>query len=169
MLARDYPRLGGAGHSASETSGEERSRAKTRRCINRRARSVIARLRESTGRRVVVLVDEYDKPILDALSDLETARANRDFLRGLYGTIKGSQAHVRFSLLTGVSKFSKVNLFSGLNNLLDITIDPVYSSVCGYSEDGPGHGLRRGGARAGPRTRTALVRRVLLAGRRARL
>ena len=96
---------------------------------------LISQLHRSTGRRPVVLVDEYDKPILDALSDPETALANRDFLRGLYGTIKGSQAHVRFSLLTGVSKFSKVNLFSGLNNLLDITIDPVYSSVCGYSED----------------------------------
>ena len=92
-------------------------------------------LRRQTGRRVAVLVDEYDKPILDALVDMpEVARANRDFLRGLYGVIKDSDAHVRFAFLTGISKFSKVNLFSQLNNLTDITLEPVYSSICGYTE-----------------------------------
>ena len=95
---------------------------------------LIEALHRKTGRRVAVLVDEYDKPILDALNSPDTARANRDFLRGLYGTIKFSDAHIRFSLLTGVSKFSKVNLFSGLNNLLDITLDPEFSAICGYSE-----------------------------------
>ena len=87
------------------------------------------------GRRVAVLVDEYDKPILDALERPEVARANRDYLRGLYGVIKNSDAHVRFAFLTGISKFSKVNLFSQLNNLTDLTLDPVYSSICGYTED----------------------------------
>ena len=87
------------------------------------------------GERVAVLVDEYDKPILDALVDApDVARANRDFLRGLYGVIKDSDAHVRFTFLTGISKFSKVNLFSQLNNLTDLTLDPVYSSICGYTE-----------------------------------
>ena len=86
------------------------------------------------GERVVVLVDEYDKPILDALEDPELARANRDYLRGLYSIVKDSDAHIRFSLITGVSKFSKVSLFSGLNNLRDITLDPEYSSICGYTE-----------------------------------
>ena len=84
--------------------------------------------------RVAVLVDEYDKPILDALETPEAARANRDYLRGLYGVIKDSDAHVRFTFLTGISKFSKVNLFSQLNNLTDITLDRVYSSICGYTE-----------------------------------
>ena len=83
---------------------------------------------------MVVLVDEYDKPILDALSVTETALANRDFLSGFYGGLKAADAHVRFVLLTGVSKFSKVSLFSGLNNLRDITLNPVYSSVCGFTE-----------------------------------
>ena len=87
------------------------------------------------GQRVAVLVDEYDKPILDALETPEVARANRDYLRGLYGVIKDSDAHVRFTFLTGISKFSKVNLFSQLNNLTDLTLDPVYSSICGYTED----------------------------------
>ena len=92
-------------------------------------------LHRQVGQRVVVLVDEYDKPILDAFDVPEVARANRDFLRGLYATIKDSDAHIKFTFLTGVSKFSKVSLFSGLNNLTDITIDPRYSSICGYTED----------------------------------
>ena len=96
--------------------------------------ALLEALHERTGRRVVVLVDEYDKPILDALETPDVARANRDYLRGLYSTIKSSDADIRFSFLTGVSKFSKVSVFSGLNNLNDITLDPRYSAVCGYTE-----------------------------------
>ena len=99
-----------------------------------RLRRLIAALHERTGRRVVVLVDEYDKPILDALETPEVARANRDFLRGLYSVVKSCDAHIRLSLLTGVSKFSKVSLFSGLNNLTDITLAPAYSAICGYTD-----------------------------------
>ena len=100
-----------------------------------RFRDLLQALHKETGRHVVVLVDEYDKPILDALVEApEVARANRDYLRGLYGVIKDCDAHVRFTFLTGISKFSKVNLFSQLNNLTDITLDPVYSSICGYTE-----------------------------------
>ena len=91
-------------------------------------------LHERTGQRVAVLIDEYDKPILDALEVPEVARANRDFLRGLYSTVKFADAHIRFTFITGVSKFSKVSLFSGLNNLKDITIDGRYSALCGYTE-----------------------------------
>ena len=86
------------------------------------------------GERVVVLVDEYDKPILDNLSNPDTAREIRDGLRNLYSVIKDSDAHIRFAFLTGVSKFSKVSLFSGLNNLNDITVDADYSALCGYTE-----------------------------------
>ena len=99
-----------------------------------RLASLLEALHERTGQRVAVLVDEYDKPILDALEAPEVARANRDYLRGLYAVIKDSDAHIRFSFLTGVSKFSKVNLFSGLNNLTDITLDPRYSAICGYAD-----------------------------------
>ena len=91
-------------------------------------------LHRQTGRTVVVLVDEYDKPILDTLSTPETALANRDYLRGLYGMIKSNDAHVRFTLVTGVSKFSKVSIFSDLNNLTDITLDRRYPAICGYTE-----------------------------------
>ena len=96
--------------------------------------SLLERLHGQTGQPVAVLVDEYDKPILDALDVPDVARANRDFLRGVYAVVKDSAAHIRFSFLTGVSKFSKVSLFSGLNNLQDITLDPRYSAVCGYTD-----------------------------------
>ena len=99
-----------------------------------RLRHFIGELHRNVGERVVMLVDEYDKPILDALDAPEVARANRDFLSGLYAVIKDCDAHIRFALLTGVSKFSKVNLFSGLNNLEDITLDPRFATICGYTE-----------------------------------
>ena len=96
---------------------------------------LIRSLHQQTGQRVAVLVDEYDKPILDALVETpEVARANRDYLRGLYGVIKDSDAHVGFTFLTGISTFSKVNLFSQLNNLTDLTLDRRYSAICGYTE-----------------------------------
>ena len=95
---------------------------------------LIRSLRERTGQSVAVLIDEYDKPILDALDTPDTARANRDYLQGLYSVIKTCDAHIRFSFLTGVSKFSKVSLFSGLNNLIDITLDPGFSAICGYTD-----------------------------------
>ena len=95
---------------------------------------LVKTLHDRTGRRVVVLIDEYDKPILDALDTPGIARANRDYLRGLYAVIKDSDAHIRFSFITGVSKFSKVSLFSGLNNLTDITLEPRYSAICGYTD-----------------------------------
>lgn len=87
------------------------------------------------GQRVVVLIDEYDKPILDSIAEPEMAREMRDGLRNLYSVIKGQDAHIRFAMLTGVSKFSKVSLFSGLNNLNDITLDAKYSAICGYTDE----------------------------------
>ena len=96
--------------------------------------ALLEALHDHTGQPVAVLIDEYDKPILDALEVPDIARANRDFLRGLYAVIKDSDAHVRFTFITGVSKFSKVSLFSGLNNLKDITLDARYSAICGYTD-----------------------------------
>ncbi len=83
--------------------------------------------------KVVILVDEYDKPILDNISDKDTARMMRDRLKNIYSVIKDSDRYIKFVFITGVSKFSKVNLFSGLNNLNDITLDPRYATICGYT------------------------------------
>ena len=101
----------------------------------RRLEDLVRTLHRDSGERVCVLVDEYDKPILDALENPDLARANREYLRGLYGMIKSCDAHIRFCFLTGVSKFSKVSLFSGLNNLNDITLDERYAAICGYTEN----------------------------------
>ncbi len=100
-----------------------------------RLRRLISRLHRTTGRQVVVLVDEYDKPILDVLSNPPLATANRDHLRGFYGILKGCADHLRFVMVTGVSMFSKVSLFSGLNNLKDISVDARFATVCGYTDD----------------------------------
>lgn len=86
------------------------------------------------GRRTVVLVDEYDKPILDNLTAPDIARDMREGLRNLYSVIKGQDPHLHFVFLTGVSKFSKVSIFSGLNNLRDITLSAEYAAICGYTE-----------------------------------
>ena len=102
--------------------------------ISGRFHGLIREAHAHTGQRVVVLVDEYDKPILDNITDTDIARDMRDGLRNLYSVIKGADAHIRFALLTGVSKFSKVSLFSGLNNMRDITVSPEYSALCGYTE-----------------------------------
>ena len=103
--------------------------------INGRFAHLLVKLHEQAGKPVVVLIDEYDKPILDALNYPDVARANRDFLRGFYGNIKDYDAHIKFSFLTGVSRFSKVSIFSGLNNLIDISLDPHFATLCGYTDN----------------------------------
>ncbi len=99
-----------------------------------RLRDLLDRLHQTTGRQAVVLVDEYDKPILDVIDRPEMATANRDYLRGFYGIIKDSARDVRFVFVTGVSMFSRVSLFSGLNNLRNISLDPNYATICGYTD-----------------------------------
>ena len=99
-----------------------------------RLRDLLDRLHRKAGRPAVVLVDEYDKPILDVLGDPDMAKANRDHLRGFYGVIKDSAEHVRFTFVTGISMFSKVSLFSGLNNLRNISLDPCFATICGYTD-----------------------------------
>ena len=100
-----------------------------------RLQHLIRILHGQSGQQVAVLVDEYDKPILDALDDPDCARANRDYLSGFYSVIKDCDEHVRFVFLTGVSKFPRGSLFSGLNNLNDITLDERYAAICGYTEE----------------------------------
>jgi hypothetical protein len=96
---------------------------------------LIREAHKQTGKKVVILIDEYDKPILDNITKSDIAREMREGLRNFYSVIKDSDAHVQFAMLTGVSKFSKVSLFSGLNQLKDITIDARYSAICGYTDE----------------------------------
>ncbi len=84
---------------------------------------------------VAILVDEYDKPKVDHLNNIEIADSNRDFLRRFFGTLKGLDQHLKFVFFTGVSKFAQVSLFSGLNNLEDLTMDPSSSELMGYTKD----------------------------------
>ena len=89
---------------------------------------------------VVAVEDERGRPMVQEMPAAAERGGPREprLLRGLYSVVKDSDAHVRFSFLTGVSKFSKVSPFSGLNNVTDITLDPHYSAICGYT-DGPDH------------------------------
>ena len=87
------------------------------------------------GKGVVVLIDEYDKPLLDNIEDTDEARRIREVLKGFYTILKAMDEHLRFVFLTGVSKFSKVGVFSGLNNLDDITMSRHYATLLGITEE----------------------------------
>ena len=95
--------------------------------------NIITRLYKEFGK-VVVLIDEYDKPITENINDLEKAEEIRKYLRSFYIILKGSSEYLRFAMLTGVSKFSKAGVFSGLNNLQDISMKEEYSDIVGYTQ-----------------------------------
>ena len=95
---------------------------------------VIRRAYEKTSRQVVILVDEYDKPLLQAIGNTELQDAYRATLKGFYGALKSMDGYIRFAFLTGVTKFGKVSVFSDLNNLNDISMDAQFHDICGVSE-----------------------------------
>ncbi len=95
---------------------------------------IIQQAHEKHQQKVVVLVDEYDKPLLDNITNRELSEKIRSLLQGFYVTMKKNDAYLRFVFLTGVSKFSKVSIFSGLNNLQDISLKPKYATICGYTQ-----------------------------------
>ena len=96
--------------------------------------NVIEAAYQKTGRQVVILIDEYDKPVIDNLDRPELQDKMRETLRGFYGVMKGKDAFIRFGFLTGVTKLGKMSVFSDLNNLTDISLDKEYSDICGVSE-----------------------------------
>jgi hypothetical protein len=102
--------------------------------IASRFEAVIKLAYEHTGRKVVVLIDEYDKPLLNTMDKPAINDEMRDVLKGFYGVLKGMDAYLRFAFLTGVTKFSKVSIFSDLNQLQDISMDDRYAGMCGISE-----------------------------------
>jgi len=95
---------------------------------------LIQRAYEKYNQRVVVLIDEYDKPILDVIEDKEQAKKHREYIKGLYSILKGSDEYLQFAFLTGVSKFSRASIFSGLNMLSDISLSPRFGNICGYTQ-----------------------------------
>ncbi len=97
--------------------------------------TLIAELAKRKDKKVVILIDEYDKPITDNIDHPETALLIRDLLRSFFGRMKGNDRHIRFALMTGVSKFAKVSLFSGLNQISDISLDPRFSAMLGYTQE----------------------------------
>ena len=97
---------------------------------------LLRRASEKTGRRAVVLVDEYDKPLLDVLEkDAELMEQNREILKAFYSVFKRADAYLRFVFLTGVTKFSQVSVFSGFNQPLDISMTDKYEALCGITEE----------------------------------
>ena len=94
---------------------------------------VISELKKQTGKRVVVLIDEYDLPILEVLNNSSKAEERYDYLRDIYGTLKENQGNIHFIFITGISMFSKVNLFSKINHLNDISMSSKYATICGYT------------------------------------
>ena len=150
-----------------DTAAEDAGVAARYDVASLRLQDLLKTLHRRTGQRVVVLVDEYDKPILDALKTPEVAEANRDYLRGLYSVTKTSDAHIAFSFLTGVSKFAKVSLFSGFNNPTDLTLDPACAAICGYTEADLDTVFAPELPGPGPGSDSGVVQRLQLARRRA--
>lgn len=104
------------------------------RSLGTRFEGVIRRASEKTGSRVVILVDEYDKPLLQAIGNEQLQDDYRNVLKAFYGALKSADKYIRFAFLTGVTKFGKVSVFSDLNNLTDISFDRRYSAICGVTE-----------------------------------
>ena len=105
------------------------------RDLEERFLQVVRLAYEKTGRQVVILVDEYDKPLLQAIDNDELQTEYRSTLKPFYGVLKTCDRYIKFAFLTGVTKFGKVSVFSDLNNLEDLTMLPQYNEVCGISED----------------------------------
>lgn len=102
--------------------------------LQRRFESVLRCAHQKTGRTVAILVDEYDKPMLQAIGNPSLSDELRDTLKAFYGVMKSSDQDIKFALLTGVTKFSKVSIFSDLNNINDITQNAMFHDICGITE-----------------------------------
>lgn len=102
--------------------------------VTERFAGLIKQAYEKYGRKVVILIDEYDKPLLDCLHDSDMHEKMKSELRSFYSVIKASDRYIKFAMLTGITRFGKISVFSGLNNLKDISMMPRYNAICGISE-----------------------------------
>ena len=103
--------------------------------IGGRFENVIKNIFQTTGKQVVILIDEYDKPLMEAIEDAGLQEKYRIILQSFYTALKSCDAYIRFAMLTGVTKFGKLSVFSGLNNLKDISMSDEFSSLCGITEE----------------------------------
>jgi hypothetical protein len=120
-------------HQALNNKAEEAGFSLTQEGIGPRFQELIKRLAKD-GQKVVLLIDEYDKPLVDYIDQQDQANTNRDILKNFFSVLKDSDPYLRFFLITGVSKFSKVSLFSDLNNLEDLTLAPAAATLTGYTQ-----------------------------------
>ncbi|MDE6512290.1 MAG: ATP-binding protein [Muribaculaceae bacterium] len=107
---------------------------KKEQSISQRFKNVIEAAYQKTGRKAVILIDEYDKPLLDIEDYPEIYEKNQRILKGFFGNLKSMDEYIRFAFITGVARFAKVSIFSDLNNLDDISMDTAYADICGWSE-----------------------------------
>ena len=105
------------------------------RCPEERFSYIIEKISKVTGQNVVILIDEYDKPMLQAIGNEELLTEYRNTLKAFYGTLKSCDRYIKFALLTGVTKFSKISVFSDLNNLMDISMSDRFATICGITEN----------------------------------
>ena len=108
---------------------------KSSRALEERFTYIIEQAYKQTGQRVVILVDEYDKPMLQAIGNEALQESYRDTLKAFYGALKSMDGCIKFAMLTGVTKFGKVSVFSDLNNLCDISMLRPYHAICGINEE----------------------------------
>jgi hypothetical protein len=138
MIATDYSRLDALPDKLNDyLSGWEEIYGKTigEKSLIGRFEDIIRRAVEQTGQRVVILVDEFDKPILQTIGNDEMQQRYRSMLKAFFGVLKSMDGYIKFALLTGITKLDNASVFSDLNNLNDISMDEEYATICGLTDE----------------------------------
>ncbi|MDY5119311.1 MAG: AAA family ATPase, partial [Muribaculaceae bacterium] len=103
--------------------------------VNQRLQGIIMRAYEQTGQKVVIIIDEYDAPLLDVVHEEENLPKLRDVMRNFYSPLKACDPYIRFAFLTGITKFSQLSIFSELNNIANVSMDEAYAAICGITKE----------------------------------